>query len=182
MAMTNPLRIRIMCSSHTDFLSTVIRPGARLRRRREVRQLHRFRRRCSADSCARMPTQIQLAACRAFGNGSRSSTQLIMNSCVRCGCDPPCPLPWMNERCCLLAVVHPPGRERLDALRAAGARSRAPPRVRRFADVDDGTLLLDLRPFERHLAAVHVEALAVLARRVEQRAHHLGHEIRVAAS
>jgi len=28
----------------------------------------------SADSCAQSPTQVQFAACTAFGNGSRSSS------------------------------------------------------------------------------------------------------------
>lgn len=36
-----------------------------------------------ADSCAQRPTQVQLADWTAFGNGSRSATSAIANSCAR---------------------------------------------------------------------------------------------------
>ena len=42
-----------------------------------------------ADSCAQSPTHVQLADCRAFGNGSLPSTNAVTNSCTRCGCEPP---------------------------------------------------------------------------------------------
>ncbi len=43
--------------------------------------------------------QLALADWRAFGNGSRFSMMLITNSCARCGCEPPCPAPWMKDIC-----------------------------------------------------------------------------------
>lgn len=46
-----------------------------------------------ADSCAQMPTQVQLALVTALGQGSRSSRSALANSFTRCGCDPPCPPP-----------------------------------------------------------------------------------------
>src|SRR5208337_728521 len=52
-----------------------------------------------ADSCAHIPAMVQLAALRASTADSLSSTIALMNSCARCGCDPPWPAPWMNEVC-----------------------------------------------------------------------------------
>ena len=46
-----------------------------------------------ADSCARMPVQVQLALCFALGYGSRPSTSAVTNSCTRCGWLPPWPPP-----------------------------------------------------------------------------------------
>ena len=47
----------------------------------------------SADWCAQMPTQVQLAAVAALGHGSRSSTRAEANSCTMCGWEPPWPPP-----------------------------------------------------------------------------------------
>ena len=52
-----------------------------------------------ADSCAQMPTHVQLAAIVAFGQGSRLSVSALIISCTMCGCEPPCPPPWINDRC-----------------------------------------------------------------------------------
>ena len=57
---------------------------------------------------AQSPTQVQLAACRALGSGSRSSTSDMMNSWTRCGCEPPCPLPWTKLRCSLPSMSYTP--------------------------------------------------------------------------
>ena len=46
-----------------------------------------------ADSCARMPVQVQLALCFALGYGSRPSASAVTNSCTRCGWLPPWPPP-----------------------------------------------------------------------------------------
>jgi hypothetical protein len=54
-----------------------------------------------ADSWAQIPTAVQLAAVTASIAAGRSSTMLRTNSWTRCGCDPPWPLPWMNDRCWL---------------------------------------------------------------------------------
>ena len=53
----------------------------------------------TADSCAQIPAMVQLAALRASTSDSLSSMMALMNSCARCGCDPPWPAPWMNEVC-----------------------------------------------------------------------------------
>lgn len=46
-----------------------------------------------------IPTQVQFALSVAFGHGSRLSRNAETNSLTKCGCEPPWPPPWMNERC-----------------------------------------------------------------------------------
>ncbi len=63
-----------------------------------------------ADWCAHSPTQVQLADCTALGHGSRSSSSAVTNSLTRCGCDPPWPAPWINDRCAASWIVRVNGR------------------------------------------------------------------------
>jgi hypothetical protein len=51
-----------------------------------------------ADSWAQIPVLVQLADFTSSTYGFRFSTMLRMNSCARCGCEPPCPLPCLNDR------------------------------------------------------------------------------------
>lgn len=53
-----------------------------------------------ADSWAQRPTIVQLAEVSASGSAGRSPRTALRNAWTRCGCDPPCPPPWVNERCC----------------------------------------------------------------------------------
>ncbi len=115
-----------------------------------------------------MPTAVQLAACRALGNGSRpfddAHDEFVSHVRVRSAM-----ARSLDEgQVLLLAAVDALRRE---ALNLFGQQVRVVEHihpVRRLADVNDRVIVLDQRPLERHLAAVHVEALAVLARRVEQ--------------
>jgi hypothetical protein len=53
-----------------------------------------------ADSWAQSPTMVQLAEVSASGSAGRSPRTALRNAWTRCGCEPPCPPPWVNERCC----------------------------------------------------------------------------------
>src|SRR5688500_11061926 len=52
-----------------------------------------------ADWWAQMPTRVQLALVRASGNAGCFPVTAIRKLCTRCGCEPPWPPPWRNERC-----------------------------------------------------------------------------------
>ena len=52
-----------------------------------------------ADSWAQSPTMVQLAEVAASGRAGRSPLTAIRKAWTRCGCEPPWPPPWRNERC-----------------------------------------------------------------------------------
>ncbi len=141
-----------------------------------------------ADSWAQSPTMVQLAEVAASGRAGRSPLTALKKAWTRCGCEPPWPPPWRNERCSASWMAdgwrEPADRlgqqlgvvGHLDPLGDLGLGQRM---LRRALGVDDRIFVLDLLPLEALLAAVGVEALAVLPGDVEQAAGHLGDDVRV---
>jgi hypothetical protein len=52
-----------------------------------------------ADSWAHRPTIVQFAEVAASGRAGRSPLTALKNACTKCGCDPPWPPPWRNDKC-----------------------------------------------------------------------------------
>ena len=52
-----------------------------------------------ADSWAQRPTMVQLAEVSASGRAGRSPRIALSKAWTRCGCEPPWPPPWRNDRC-----------------------------------------------------------------------------------
>ncbi len=52
--------------------------------------------------------EVQLADSQAFGKGSRSSINAMINSCAKCGCEPPCPAPCVKLKCVFSATSYTP--------------------------------------------------------------------------
>src|SRR5262249_33971013 len=53
-----------------------------------------------ADWWAQRPPRVQLAEVSASGMPGRSPRTALRKAWTRCGCEPPWPPPWVNERCC----------------------------------------------------------------------------------
>src|SRR5262245_16203201 len=53
----------------------------------------------NADWWAQMPTMALLALVGASRKGGRPPRIALRNACARCGCEPPWPPPWTNDRC-----------------------------------------------------------------------------------
>ena len=125
---------------------------------------------------AQSPTQVQLADWRALGNGSRSSTSAMTNSWARCGCEPPWPAPWVKLRCVFFARSYTP--LVVNRRMALGSRLAKSGHLTRLGIFGSGRLAVCSTcgscSISGHsnglLRAVDVDALAILAGHVEQRA------------
>jgi len=139
----------------------------------------------NADSWAQMPTMVQLAEVAGVGEGGAVALdgaqpgvdEVRVRAAVSAALDE-------REVRLALDVVHALGREPSDRLgeepgEIGHGDARGDLGLGLAQGVDDGLLALDLLQLEALLAAVGVEALAVLPGRVEQAASHLGADVAV---